>query len=112
VKRLAQTIRLRPEKREEYLALHRSVWPGVEAALRVANIRNYSIFLRDDVLFAYFEYHGDDFEADLATVASDPETQRWWRLTDPCQEPWPDTGAGGNWSDLQEIWHLSEESAQ
>jgi len=108
VKRLAQTIRLRPERREEYLALHRQVWPGVEAALRAANVRNYSIFLRGDTLFGYFEYHGDDFEADMAAVAADSETQRWWRLTDPCQEPWPDAGTGGQWSDLTEIWHLSE----
>jgi len=41
-------------------------------------------------------------------VAADSETQRWWRLTDPCQEPWPDAGTGGQWSDLTEIWHLSE----
>ena len=26
---------------------------------------------------------------------------------DPCQEPWPDRGSGGNWSDLTEVWHLS-----
>jgi len=69
VKRLAQTIRLRPERREEYLALHREVWPGVEAALLAANVRNYTIFLRGDTLFGYFEYHGDDFEADMASIA-------------------------------------------
>ena len=73
--RIAQTIRLRPERREEYLALHREVWPGVEAALRAANIRNYSIFLRGDILFSYFEYHGDDFDADIASIAADPETR-------------------------------------
>jgi L-rhamnose mutarotase len=110
VKRLAQTIRLRPERREEYLALHREVRPGVEAALRAANVRNYSIFLREDTLFSYFEYHGDDFEADMASIGADPDTRRWWKLTDPCQEPFPEVGTGGNWSDLTEIWHLSEEA--
>jgi L-rhamnose mutarotase len=107
VRRIAQTIRLRPERREEYLRLHAAVWPGVEAALHAAHITNYSIFLRGDTLFAYYEYTGDDLAADMAAIAADPETQRWWRLTDPCQEPWPDRGAGGNWSDLTEIWHLS-----
>jgi L-rhamnose mutarotase len=109
IKRLAQTIRLRSERREEYLALHREVWPGVEAALRAANVRNYTIFLREDALFSYFEYHGDDFEADMASIAADPDTRRWWKLTDPCQEPYTDAGTGGNWSDLTEIWHLGEE---
>jgi L-rhamnose mutarotase len=111
MQRLAQTIRLRPERREEYLALHREVWPGVEAALRKANVRNYSIFLRGDTLFSYFEYHGEDFAADMASIAADEETQRWWTFTDPCQEAWPDAGTGGQWSDLPEIWHLTEEDA-
>lgn len=110
MRRLAQTIRLRPEHRKEYLELHRAVWPSVESALRAAHIRNYTIFLRGDVLFSYFEYDGDDFDADVAAIAADPDTQRWWQLTDPCQQPWPDAGTGGNWSDLEEIWHLEEES--
>ncbi|MER7569450.1 L-rhamnose mutarotase [Streptomyces sp. NPDC097941] len=64
--------------------------------------------LREDTLFGYFEYHGDDFEADMAAIGADTVTQAWWKLTGPCQEPWADTGTGGNWSDLTEIWHLSE----
>lgn len=111
MQRLAQTIRLRPERREEYLALHSKVWPGVEAALRNANVRNYTIFLREDTLFSYFEYHGEDFAADMAAIAEDEETRRWWTFTDPCQESWPDAGTGGQWSDLTEIWHLTEEDA-
>nr|WP_228555213.1 L-rhamnose mutarotase [Catenulispora pinisilvae] len=74
MQRIAQVARLRPEQREEYLALHRDVWPDVEAALRAAQIRNYSIFLHEDMLFAYYEYHGADFAADLATIKADPET--------------------------------------
>jgi L-rhamnose mutarotase len=108
VKRLAQTIRLRPERREQYLRLHAAVWPGVEAAIRAASIRNYTIFLRGDTLFSFFEYHGDDFSKDLSAIAADPETQEWWKLTDSCQETWPDSGAGGRWSDLTEIRHLGE----
>ena len=96
MKRIAQTIRLRPEHREEYLELHSAVWPGVEAALHRSNIRNYSIFLHGDVLFAYFEYHGDDSEADMAALEADP-----------CQEPWPDRGGSRQWTALTEVWHLS-----
>ncbi|MCX5269454.1 L-rhamnose mutarotase [Streptomyces sp. NBC_00199] len=108
MRRIAQTIRLRPGRRDEYLSLHSAVWPGVEAALRAANIRNYSIFLRENTLFGYFEYDGDDFEADMARIGADPDTRAWWKLTAPCQEPWDDTGTGGTWSDLTEIWHLSD----
>lgn len=108
MQRIAQVARLRPELREEYLTLHREVWPGVEAALLAAHIRNYSIFLHGDLLFAYYEYHGEDFAADLETIKADPESQRWWTFTDPCQVPWPDSATGSRWADLPEIWHLSD----
>lgn len=109
MKRIAQIARLIPERREEYLKLHREVWPGVEATLRAAHISNYSIFIQGDTLFAYYEYHGDDFDADLAVLKTDPESQRWWTFTDPCQVPWPDSTTGSRWLDLPEIWHLSDE---
>ena len=98
--------RLRPERREEYLRLHAAVWPSVERMLLEANIRNFTIFLHDDLLFGYYEYFGDDHEADQARIAADPETQRWWTLTDPCQES-PDPGSGTPWASMREIWHLT-----
>ena len=52
--RVGMVCRMVPEKREEYLALHRAVWPGVEQTLREGNIRNFSIFVRGDVLFGYY----------------------------------------------------------
>ena len=54
--RRALVIRLRPERREKYLANHRAVWPQVQEAMRQAGHRNYSLFLRDDLLFCYFEH--------------------------------------------------------
>ncbi|WP_313888141.1 L-rhamnose mutarotase [Lentzea alba] len=35
-----------------------------------------------------------------------PETQRWWTLTDPCQESLAERGSGHWWAPMQEIWHL------
>ena len=104
--RYGMVIRLRPERREEYLRLHSAVWPTVEKTLREANIRNFTIFLRDDQLFGYYEYIGDDHEADQARIAADPETQRWWTFTDPCQESLAPAGSGLWWAPMQEVWHL------
>ena len=40
-------------------------------------------------------------------MAADPETQRWWKETDPCQSPLPDARKAGKiWSDTKEIYHL------
>ena len=76
------------------------------AALRRAHVSNYSIFLRDGLLFSYLEYTGTNYEADMASVAADPETQRWWLLTDPCQQP-VDTAAPANCGrQLTEVFHL------
>jgi L-rhamnose mutarotase len=90
----------------EYRELHAAVWPGVLARIQVSGIRNYTIFLRAGVLFSYFEYVGDDYEADMAAMAADPVTQDWWRLTDPCQQPMPGAADGEKWSPLEEVFHV------
>ena len=57
------------------------------ATIAACKIRNFSIFLKEpeNLLFAYWEYHGSDFAADAARMAADPVTRDWWALTDPCQ---------------------------
>jgi L-rhamnose mutarotase len=60
-----------------------------------------------DLLVSSYEYVGDDHAADMARMATDAETQRWWLLTDPCQERLPGTPEGEQWMRLPEIWHLN-----
>lgn len=99
--------RLRPEKRDEYLELHSAVWPGVEAMITECGIRNFTIFVRGDVLFGYYEYVGDDYEADQARMSADPISQEWWSKTDPCQYGFDaDAPDGTQWQELDEAWHL------
>ena len=107
MQRLAMVIDVKPDKLDEYKRLHADAWPEVLAALCAAHVRNYSIFLKDHTLFGYLEYHGEDWAADMATVAADPATQRWWALTDPCQEPWA-TRADGEWWALMQPVFLME----
>jgi L-rhamnose mutarotase len=105
VKRFAQLIGLRPEHYDEYVKAHADVWPGILAKISECNIRNYSIFNRKGQLFAYFEYVGNDFDADMQRMADDPETQRWWDWMKPMQEPLADRAEGEWWSELQEVFH-------
>ena len=107
MQRMGFCNRLRREKAAEYKALHAQAWPGVLAKISACNIRNFSIFLREpeNLLFACWEYHGEDFAADLATMAADEVTQRWWRMTDPCQEPYESRGPGENWAGMTEIFY-------
>ncbi|MFG2136796.1 L-rhamnose mutarotase [Streptomyces sp. NPDC048650] len=105
VRRFGKCIRLRPEHREEYLRLHAEAWPGVLATLTACHLRNYSIFLEGDVLFAYFEYVGDDFAADMGKMAADPTTREWWRHTDRCQEQTEGAVPGEWWTPMREVFH-------
>lgn len=105
VRRFGQLIRVRPESIEAYERLHAQPWPAVIAAIGRANIRNYSIYRHEGLLFAYYEYVGDAYEADMAAMAADPEVKAWWARTDAMQEPYPERRAGAWWLDLPEIFH-------
>ncbi|MDE1163124.1 MAG: L-rhamnose mutarotase [Acidobacteriaceae bacterium] len=111
MKRYAQVIQLRPEDEAEYIRYHAEVWPTVLATIAACSIRNYTIFLRNSVLFAYFEYHGTDYAADMRKMAADPETQRWWSIMDPMQQPMHDAAPGEQWSPLLEVFHTDQEAA-
>lgn len=109
--RYAWVTGLKPDQAEQYRKLHASPWPGVNRMIKDCHIRNFSIFQREIegklYLFAYLEYTGTDFDADMKKMAADPETQRWWQQTDPCQLPLPDAAAKGKiWSDATEVYHL------
>lgn len=105
MRRVAQVIGLPPENAAEYERLHAEVWPAVLARLAASGIRNYSIYRHGELLFSYFEYVGDDYEADLAAIAADPETQRWWTLTDPLQRRVPEAADREWWHALPEVFH-------
>ncbi len=106
MKRFGQTIRLKPGKGEAYIACHAKVWPGVLEMIKACNISNYSIFVKGPVLFAYFEYTGNDFESDMRKMASHEETQKWWDVVKPLMEPVEDRKSGEFWADMDEIFHL------
>lgn len=105
MRRYGQLIRVKPEKFEDYKAYHAAVWPEVLNTIRLCNIRNYSIYHWQGLLFAYFEYHGADFAADMAKMAADPKTQEWWKITMPLQEPIPGRTEGDWWATMEEVFH-------
>ncbi len=105
MQRFGQVIGIKSENIEEYLRLHAAVWPEVLKKIAECNIRNYSIFVKDNLLFAYFEYHGADFEGDMAKMAADPKTQEWWAINKPLQSPLPTRVEGEWWATMKEIFH-------
>jgi L-rhamnose mutarotase len=105
MKRYGMVIRVKPERLEEYKRLHAAVWPEVLRKITECNIRNYSIYHKDDLLFSYFEYVGKDFDGDMAKMTADPVTQQWWDVCKPCHDPLPTRGEGEWWANMDEAFH-------
>jgi L-rhamnose mutarotase len=107
MQRYGSVMGIKPEKLAEYKALHAAVWPAVLQQIRSSHIRNYTIYLREpeNLLFSHFEYHGTDFAADMARMAADPETQRWWAVCGPCQAPLATRQPGEHWAAMEEVFH-------
>lgn len=106
MKRYGSIIGVKPEKLEEYKKLHAAVWPAVLSMISDCNIHNYSIYLKNDMLFSYYEYIGSDYEADMQRMAADPVTQDWWKLCNPCQQPVEGAANGEWWAAMEEVFHV------
>jgi L-rhamnose mutarotase len=105
MKRYGSVIKLKPEAIDEYKRYHAAVWPEILDMIRKCNIRNYSIYLKDNLLFGYFEYRGSDFGADMAKMAADPKTQEWWSIMKPMQQPLQTRSEGEWWANMEEVFH-------
>lgn len=112
MKRFGSIIGLRADKLEEYKRLHAAVWPDVLKMIHQCHIQNYSIYLHklpdgQHYLFSYFEYTGNNFDADMAKMAADPVTQKWWAVCKPCQQPLDDRASNEWWAHMTEVFHLN-----
>jgi len=103
VRRFGQIAKLKPEMVEEYDTLHAAVWDAVLKTIKECNLQNYSIYREGELLFAYFEYSGNDYEADMAKMAADPITQEWWTHTHPC---FVEEKKNEFYKDMKELFHI------
>lgn len=108
MQRFGAVIGIKPEHIAEYKRIHAAVWPDVLKQIEASNISNYSIYLKEpeNLMFAYYEYHGTDHAADMAAMAADPKTQEWWAVCMPMQAPLPSRGQGEWWAAMEEVFHL------
>lgn len=97
---------LKPDREADYRILHECVWPGVIDAIGESSISDFDIFLTDitgDLHLIYrMRYIGVNYSADMEKMAANPVNQRWWKFTNPCQEPLPMAAA------RKEIWQPIE----
>ncbi len=105
MRRVGMLIGIKRDKIEEYKRLHAKVWPEVLKNLTELNCKYYSIYLYDNILFGYMEYHGEDYERDMKLMAENKKVQEWWKVCSPCQEPMASRKSGEWWSEMQEVFH-------
>ncbi|MHC4215304.1 MAG: L-rhamnose mutarotase [Planctomycetota bacterium] len=91
IKRVGMVVQLNDEHMDAYKKLHADSNPGVRDLLTKYNMANFSIFLHEIdgkwYEFGYYEYVGDDFEADMAALDAEPRNKEWLKICDPMQIP-------------------------
>jgi L-rhamnose mutarotase len=106
VKRVGMVIGIKPEKIAEYKELHADSNPGVRDLLTKYHMRNFSIYLHEIdgkyYEFGYYEYTGNDFEADMAKLADEPRNKEWLSICDPMQVP---LKGYKSWAEMEEVYH-------
>ena len=70
------------------------------------HIHNFSIFLHKIegkwYEFGYYEYTGNDFEADKKKMDAEPRTKEWLKVCDPMQIP---LKGEQSWVVMEEVYH-------
>lgn len=107
VKRVGMVIGLKADQVEEYKRVHADSHEGVRDLLTKYNMHNFSIFLHQFdngkyYLFGYYEYTGDDFEADMAALAKEERNIEWLSMTDPMQIPFE---GENSWSIMERVYY-------
>jgi L-rhamnose mutarotase len=106
VKRVGMVIRIDSSRIREYLALHADSNFGVRDLLIKYNMRNFSIFMTrfDDgnyYEFGYYEYTGNNYDADMAALADEPRNKAWLKICDPMQVPFK---GEASWKKMQQVF--------
>ena len=104
--RYAMAVRLKDEKREYYIENHANVWPEVLSELKKIKIKNYSIYLKEDFMFGYLEYDGDNFDQDMAEMQKIPIVEKWTNLMIDCFNPFPNNEDNDSWIMMDQIFFM------
>ena len=105
-KRYAKAVRLKDEKREFYIKNHANVWPEILNELKKIKVKNYSIYLKEDFMFGYLEYDGDNFDQDMAEMGKIPIVKKWTDLMIECFSPFPNNENNNSWVMMDEIFYM------
>ena len=108
MQRVCFQLQVRPERLEEYVERHRTVWPDMLAALTSTGWHNYSLFLRDDgLLIGYFET--PSLEQARAGMDATEVNARWQAEMAEFFVELGDTRPDTGFVQLEEVFHLEDQ---
>ena len=106
VKRVGMVVGIRPDMIDQYKKLHADSNAGVRDLLGKYHMENFSIFLQEIggkwYEFGYYEYTGDDYEADMAKLDAEPRNKAWLKRCDPMQLP---LEGRKSWTKMEQVYY-------
>lgn len=104
------TLRVRPDRLDEYRERHAAVWPDMLQALRDTGWSNYSLFLTDDgLLIGYVEC--PDLDEARAAMARTDVNERWQNDMAPFFADLDGGHADDSFRLVPEVFHLEDQLA-
>ena len=104
MKKVGQVCGIGQKEAQKYIEYHQNIPEAIRRLIYDCNIRNYSIFIRDGLLFTYYEYIGNDYAADMQKMEQNADNQKWWDLVKPIMSPLPTRKEGEFWADMELIF--------
>lgn len=104
MERVGHVWRIKPGCGGEYAHRHATVWPELEALLREAGVRRYTIYTWGNIVFSHMEV--EDYRLLVERFNRDPVAERWEQeFADILEYPSADPETG--WPErLVEVWSL------
>jgi L-rhamnose mutarotase len=105
MQRICFQLRVRPDRVEEYVRRHETVWPEMRDALAAAGWHNYSLFMSPTgTVTGYVEC--EDFGQARRAMEQTDVNARWQREMAPFFEGLEGRRPDEEMAPLQEIFHL------
>ena len=116
IQRFGQLRLVEPSEIEHFEGMREAISIKVLDELSKANIRNYSLFLKDlgdsaISVFCYFEYTGADFHAEMSALRKNPIIQQWERGSEetPIRGILPGS-ENDQWKNMEEVFNYEGSS--
>lgn len=105
LKRIGRVVEIRPECVESYRSMLDDENPELRGLLKGCQFRNFSLFLSQQgnrwFLFAYCEYAGRDYQADVTALEGNEIYQKWMEA---CQAMHVPDAAAEGWQEMEMVF--------